>query len=174
MAGRFPTIRRGETFTGRKLLDALQEAGKPPLGGRQIEVTSSGTDAVVAAAGERPYRRVKFFAEIIASTDLGGNQWEYAQWKEKQKTGAGHDGWVDKPSGRTHTLFGPAFNFAEINNSASGIQGNGVDVDNLVGTFALQPVPDGRVVEMTLIRFADQSDFELWFDQDNGVDGDCK
>ena len=165
-------IRRGATLTGRQLRDAIRQAGATPRGGRGINVVGSGPYATIRQSGRQWSRRVQLFLRIGAPTSAGDNQWTY-EWPEMRKTGPGYGGWQIKPNGRTHDSHGPAYNFAEEMNSSSGVQGNGVNLDDLPGTFTLQPVPNGRIVLATILTFTDGTK-EVWFDQDNGIGGACE
>ena len=166
-------IRRGATLSGRKLRDAIRQAGATPTGGRGINVVGSGPYATIRQSGRQWSRRVQLLIRIGASASVGDNQWVY-DWVEVRKNGSGYAGWEPKPAGRTHASHGVAYNFAEEMNSSSGVQGNGVNVDDLPGTFALQPVPDGRPLLAVILTFAADSTKEVWFDQDNGIGGECE
>ena len=165
-------LRRGAVFTGRKLRDSIRQAGATPVGGRGVATSGSGPYATIRVSGPQKSRRVQLPIRITGNLDVDTNQWGY-QWREQRKNGVGYGGWEDKPNGRNDGSHGFAFNFAEQMNSASGVQGNGVNVDDLPGTFALQPVPDGRIVLATILTFTDGTK-EVWFDQDNGIGGACE
>ena len=66
-----------------------------------------------------------------------------------------------------------AWNMCEYMNSGVGVQGNGVDVDNLTGTFALQPCPVGNIVRIDAYSVGTSGAVEYWFEYQNGVDGEC-
>ena len=89
-----------------------------------------------------PKPDLTFTAKILSSSadGAGTNRWTYT-FEQVRKTdidyNSGAGGWTAASDGYT----GTAYNFAEVINSASGTQGNGVDVANLLGTFALQPCP---------------------------------
>ena len=166
-------IRRGQLLGWRTIRNAIRQAGATPTGGRGINVVGSGPYATIYESRRQWSRRVQLLIRIGASTLVGDNQWTY-EWVEVRKNGPGYAGWEIKPEGRTHVSHGVAYNFAEQMNSASGVQGNGVNVDDLPGTFALQPVPDGRPLLAVILTFAADSTKEVWFDQDNGIGGDCE
>jgi hypothetical protein len=68
-----------------------------------------------------------------------------------------------------------AYNSIEYINSATGIQGNGIDVDGLTGTsFEIQPAPTNTIVTMwrELIYINGDPTLENWFEFSNAVDGD--
>ena len=119
-----------------------------------------------------PTGRPRFPARIGAAT-ADGYRWTYA-FVEVAKTVAGYGGWTTLTGGRT----GTAYNTIEDMNSASGVQGNGVDrahLDTAAYTFAIQPCPEGNVVWMRTIRFkvGEEAKVEYWFSYENGVDGEC-
>lgn len=74
---------------------------------------------------------------------------------------------------------GIAYNFAEEKNSTSGVQGNGIDIDNdsYTGTsFEFIPCPVGTIVEFGLFPVANadgSTTIEAWFYWHNPVDGEC-
>lgn len=110
------------------------------------------------------------FDAIINSSSGSNNQWTYA-FSEVEKTTAGYSGWTVKSGGIT----GTAYNRAEDINSATGVQGNGVDADNLDTddyTFALQACPDNSIVTIDVIELTTGVN-EYWFTHENGVDGEC-
>lgn len=135
---------------------------------------SSGVPRYVMLSGIFPAR--------VSSPSGSDNQWTYTI-TEIYKSSTGYDGWSDLSGGRT----GTAYNFAEDQNAATGVQGNGVDQDNLDavndsgggtdGTHALQPIPAGtRVlcIELPIWSGSAVTAKEYWIIQvPNGVDGAC-
>lgn len=65
-----------------------------------------------------------FWARITGYDALGDNQWEYTV-RQVQKTDAKYGGWTIKPSG----IQGLAYNTIEDMNDATGIEGNGINID---------------------------------------------
>jgi hypothetical protein len=139
---------------------------------RLLKQVVSGPDVVVTPTGihiRRPPRdRPPFWAKITASTADGTNRWKYS-WVEVYKSAAGYAGWSTLTGGRSGTT--NARNSIEDMNSGTDVQGNGVDVANLLGTFALQPCPANCIVRMHQVGFG--STTEYWFSYANGVDGEC-
>lgn len=87
MTARKPSdiIRKGQTFTGRKLVEAIQ-AGGLPFGGRRIMVKGSGSQATVSVSGHQIIPKISTFWVILnAFNVLAGqtNQWEYTWTQAK-------------------------------------------------------------------------------------------
>ena len=165
----------GGITTGRGLRDFINASSKPPIGGPGINVAGSGKNAVVGATGNQPRRRVVFDAIWGEPHVVGPNQWRY-EWAEALKTGDGYDDWTARPNGRDHADEGRgmARNYAEKGNKATGIQGNGTDVDELPEGFSLAPIrPAGKVVRMMEVRLADGSGVEYWINEPNAIQGEC-
>lgn len=128
-----------------------------------------------------PRHKRTFKARILNSTPSteGPNRWDY-QFAEVIKNGPGYDGWALRTNGRT----GDAFNYIELPNSDSGVQGNGIDLETLPEGFEVKPaypsLPNGVVVDMEMVRWAMvdgnnvvDSGLEYWFYGYNPVDGEC-
>lgn len=139
------------------------------IGGGGIAVQRGTSATVIATAGDVPGRPVGFFARLGAATEISSNRWEYAWEEVVLDSGA----WVARTDGRTDETRDVAHNLAEVANSSSGVQGNGVDVDTLPDGFSLQPAPAGIVVWMHQVRERDGSAHGWWFAHQNGVDGEC-
>lgn len=166
------------------LVDAVRSALRLSVGpGLNMSVSSMGTLISLAdypidqrntsASGISSSFRVVgiFMARIEGSepiNEVGGNQWRYL-FSRVKKTSQGYGGWEVEEY--DHTL--RAYNGAEVPNSPFGVQGTGIDVDNLPGTFAHQPIPSGVIVPMFIIARSD-SMREYWFCVPNGVDGTCE
>lgn len=98
-------------------------------------------------------------------------RWFYA-WVEVEKTGTGYDGWTTKSGGLSGTTtVNPIYNRIEDRNRAVGLCGNGVDIVNLTGSFAIQPIPS--FVPMLAWPVEGPSGTEYWIEYENGVDGAC-
>lgn len=162
-------IQRHKKLTGSGLNEAIINASKPPSGGVDVAVISSGKDAVIKGTGPKPRRRVQWFGVVISAVVFAPGQWLYIV-RERIKQSPGYGGWVDKLNGREV----PAWHYSEDMNTGEGVENHGINVDELPGTFATQPLPvDSRVV-VTEVRLADGSTLEYWFtDSMNGVDGSC-
>ena len=114
--------------------------------------------------------RVLWIARVGASTQDSPNyRWTYVL-TEIYKSSAGYDGWTDTTDGFTSTA---AYSFAEDQNGSSGLMGNGVDDDNLVGTFAAQPIPVGTRVLVSSVILADGTAEDWIVGMPNGIDGAC-
>lgn len=103
------------------------------------------------------------FLITTAIPDGTNKRWVYGA-KKAEKTAAGYGGWVYST---TDTAAYALYNSAEDMNGATGLFGNGINSANLTGSFAVQPIPTGRLVWATLYES------EWWFDSANGVDGGC-
>lgn len=114
-----------------------------------------------------------FRARITGSQLVDDNKWLYS-WQEQLLLGQGYQGWDDRLEGRSGTFdVAPGRNWSEEMNSGSGVQGNGINIDDLPGSFAVRPCPTGKLILMELVRSADGSRLEHWFDYQNPVDGTC-
>lgn len=110
-----------------------------------------------------------FWAKITGSTADGDNKWTYAFTEQERTAG----GWQNKTDGRTGS---GAVNSAEANNSGSGVQGNGVDIDGSIFTdnsdLALKPIQGEPVVRMWEEALADGTKVYT-FTLANAIDGEC-
>jgi len=110
-----------------------------------------------------------FPAQITGSTADGDNRWSYT-FKEVAKSGTGYTDWT------ATDISGNARNLVEVGNSATGVQGNGVDVDgeDFPEGFEIQPCPTGTYVLMyRMLPNVDEPVAEYWFGYENGIDGTC-
>lgn len=143
----------------------------------------TGPDCYVDAMGV--YRRriisaveadVLLDAKVTAHIDADSppqNRWKYS-WVEVELLTAAYTGtavgWATKSGGQSGT--NNAFNEAENMNSLTGIQGDGVDVAHLLGTFALKPVPVNEKITLRR-KVAKDGGIAYLFNHENGVDGEC-
>lgn len=121
---------------------------------------------------DRPPPASSFWAKITGSAANGDNRWKYA-WAEQRRTA---NGVQDQPGGRSGTTDARfALNSVEMFNAATGVQGNGIDVDgDAFAGFAIQPaVTNGTVVRMHL-EADDEGNPAYTFQYENGVDGECE
>jgi hypothetical protein len=137
---------------------------------RRVEQMPAGQDALQGSSRQSFSRRY-FWARISAATATAtATQWTYT-FVEIEKTSTGYGGWADKTGGRT----GTAYNTFEDNNSASGTQGDGVDIDNLAGTgFTLQPVPVRSDPVLVYWIYLADGTIEYWISVPNAIDGECE
>lgn len=122
------------------------------------------TLARLGAAAVRSIRVV-----VSGATAISANRWALS-WIEAQWSGVR---WVPVLGGVTSDDWGRAYNGIENNNSASGTQGSGVNVDNFPGTFALRPVQPGASLEIFGPEFAPDGTPSWHFDAVNAEDGEC-
>lgn len=135
-------------------------AGRP--GQRQADAGGGRGPATKGEVGER-------WAVITDAVSVSANRWKYA-WQEVVWNGTA---WAVVTGGSDYTTHGYAYNGIEAGNTGTGVEGNGVDVDSLPGTYAIQPIGTGSVV---LLRgpFANGSGVNVhWFIAVNAVDGGC-
>lgn len=108
-------------------------------------------------------------ARITGATSIGTNKWRY-EWESIAFDNTTPLAYTASANKRTHTTDGYAYNGLEGPNSGSGVQGNGIDVGNLTGTFALKPIGVGAIVEL---RGPLTTGTPWIFWAPNQVDGEC-
>lgn len=166
-------IRRGAKLNARNLREWIESARTTVTGGRGNLSNQRDSRVILSRAGHSQRTRPRFPAKIGTATSLGNNKWTYP-FDEVIKGSAGYAGWSVKTNGRSDADdWGEAFNMAEAANAATGIQGNGVSVANLLGTFAHQPIPPNSIVMVEIFQLDDQSAYEAWIDRVISVDGAC-
>lgn len=139
-----------------------------PEGSVWPAVLLKGDSLQALIAEQKPGGPSSDWYSISAATPNGANRWRYTA-SRVYKDENGYRGWLPDESG-SYTLF----NGFEDPNGAAGVQGNGVNVANLEGTFALRPITAGVVVRGWKVPVGDLGDmFEYWFFAPNGVDGEC-
>ena len=127
---------------------------------RYFKITRADNDTSVEDANGMPVR------------------WTYTVY-EVVKTGRGYSAWTQKSDGGEYA--GDGFNFAEDQNTGTGIQGNGVDHDgsNYKTTFNMSPLSIGHIYPGVVISapFSFNSknmiELEAWVWGMNGEDGTC-
>jgi len=164
-------IRKGAEIGWRLLRDIGLGDRPRVVGGPGVGVVNLGGQVAMKNTASDARRRVVIDAQIILAIPFSPNKWTYI-WGEAGLTA--NSTWFIKDPARNSSTHGVARNRYEIPNSDTGVQGNGVNVDNLVGTFALQPIAAGIVVRLELVPLADQSTIEAWISEPNGVDGQCR
>lgn len=134
------------------------------LTGPNVRVTSTGIHI-----GDSPrVSRKAWNGMVYQAIVLLPNQWIYLV-RSAIKATPGYGGWAWEEEFREVVCF----NRYEDINSSSGVQGTGVNLDNLPGTFAHQPIPIGTPVEVTEERVQSTGEIEYWFAPMNGIDGQC-
>lgn len=110
-----------------------------------------------------------FWAEIGAATAGGTNKWTYAATEKIPSSG----GYTTLTDGRSIT---GARNSVENSNSATGTQGNSIDIDGTIfddnSGLAIQPVEGSPVVWVTRYQTG-ASAYEYRFEYVNAIDGEC-
>ncbi|MBL0922441.1 MAG: hypothetical protein IBJ10_09985, partial [Phycisphaerales bacterium] len=113
----------------------------------------------------------RLFARIIGAAPLSGaaNRWLY-EWQEvnlRDDRSA-----VVGSAPRGSAALGPALNLMEAGNSASGVQGNGVDVSGLPAGMTLRPIGGAAVVALEGPLGAPGDEYWV-FAAVNAIDGEC-
>ena len=104
---------------------------------------------------------------ITSSTPIGPNRWAYTV-EESEYLKLGEFG--IKAGGRVFT----AYNDCEQQNAATGIQGNGVDVDDLPEGVEIVPIGNGSNVRLTRRINCETLAIEWTFFAVNQLDGPCE
>jgi len=171
---RLPTFRPGQQLTAEDLnllVDAINQA-MPDLtrGGPGVLIGNHGSGRVVSARDQSIFRRrksqasiVTFKAEVTGSTSIAPNRWSYSFAEVKYDTLGTYS---TLPGGRT----GTAYNDMEAKNTATGVQGCGINVDNLPPNWTIQPIGPGIVTmteEIDCVTLATAYTFEA----SNNADG---
>lgn len=111
-----------------------------------------------------------FPAKITAGTLDSGNQAQYSGTEQRRTS----TGWEDLPDGRTFTA---AINGMEANNAATGVQGNGIDLDGQIFTdnsgLEMKPVRGQPVVRLYVEVTADGTEVYTLHSA-NAIDGECE
>lgn len=110
-----------------------------------------------------------FWAEVGTATANGTNKWTYEVTEQTQTD----SGWEDLTNGR---VVSAVLNGAEANNSGSGVQGNGVDLDGQIFTdnadLELQKIQGSPVVWVVRTYHTDGTAVYA-FSMSNAIDGEC-
>lgn len=166
-------ITRGRPFTGRRLLQALELAAAPPVGGKDIRTRTVGDRTVIEGTRTRMIPRTHVFLAILAPTLIGPNRYEYA-FVEQELTAS--NAWVIKPGGRTSADTGrrQARNFLELTNDLTQVLG-GIDLDqtNPDVTLTMDAVRFGEIVQVVERRLPTSGDFAYWFSYPNVLHVEC-
>ena len=163
-------LSKGDKVTG-DYLDSLAAAIKEL---QRYAIT--GTQAPLRVIGQTLlFERVaaqEFWARIDSSTVEDTNRWTYA-FTQVTKTVAGYGEWITKPGGITGNT---SYNSIEDINSATGVQGNGVDLDELAIVapgMTLRPIPANTIVRMYGMILA-TGVIEYWCQYESGISGPCE
>jgi hypothetical protein len=113
-------------------------------GAAEILWAEPGTGVKLATVRIGVFTRSYYLIELTGFTSIGANRWSY-QWEEVVLNISGT--YSTKPGGMTSATHGVAYCRWDANNSASGIQCNGVNVNDLNTGIALKPFGPA-VVEM--------------------------
>jgi hypothetical protein len=109
----------------------------------------------------------RIVARITGSTSIGTNRWRYSISEvEYLKDGI----WSTVTDG----ISGTAYNTLEANNSSTGVQGCGINVEWLPAGVALKPIGFGAVVNVTPCTNCETLATEYAFQASNLPDGQCE
>lgn len=107
------------------------------------------------------------WGKLGGATSIGDNRWSYPFTQMKyQQAGT----WAAVPNGLT----GTAYNTIEANNSATGVQGCGINVDQLPAGVSIQPIGAGGIVKITPEINCETQAVEHVFQAVNNADGPCE
>lgn len=148
----------GSDWTG-----AVRILHKQPVGDRQ---TTGEALCVVELGADYPGR----WFTIAAAAESGDPPVRYNYTgRVARKTTAANAGWVDLDTENV-TLY----HALEYINDGSGVEGHGVDIDGLPGTFGIQPIPVGTPVFAQPVISRDSIDIlEWWITAVSPIDGAC-
>jgi len=170
---------RGEVTGTIKVRDVRHRFATPVVGSAVLESSSVGPVRlhwVESSAGDDKravmsidHVQHSVLAVITAAVSIGSNRWEYS-WAEVEI----NDGdFTQLTGGANSTTNGKAYNLLEAPNDSSGVQGNGLDIGNLLGTFAIKPIGVGAVIPLTGPHTYTDASNNWFFSANNIVDGAC-
>lgn len=170
-------------LTDADLGEALERSGLDKIGLDQVVCLQPLTyidDQVNPAEKMRVYAfdipRRWLWANLSGETSISANRWEMG-WTEVVRTATG----FGAPSGRTAlsgtAALDPVINSVEANNAATGVQGNGVDIDgtDYPAGFSQQPSSRGGKTVLKIYRQRLGDGTRVWTtSQANADDGTCE
>ncbi len=147
-------LRRGARFTGSLLKRILIEERPSITGAPGVAVHSGNTRFALRGRREGGRTTTVIWAVIDDNRVVGANRWSYG-FREMIKREPGYGGWRVRsdPGALNSNVIGRAYNFIEVGNDGQGVEGNGVNVDNLPATFTVRPLPNGIVVPIFILSF---------------------
>jgi len=154
----------------RAMVDAIPRIIR---GGRDINIRRAGTRVVIENV-QRQFAEELIFVKVdtaaatsVLDTNDNPVQWTY-EVTEYAKSGAGYGQWSEMEGG----FSGNAFNIIEDQNDGTGVQGHGINHDEISAGFNMSPVPVGTILIATVLTNPDDGS-ECWFSYVNNVDGAC-
>lgn len=108
----------------------------------------------------------KFDGLLGTASTIADNRWAYPFQQVKYTT-------LGKYTTVEGGVTGTVYNKIEANNTATGIQGCGINVDNLPAGVELVPLGSGAVVEITPVYSCETGEVEYVFEDPNQPDGNC-
>jgi hypothetical protein len=159
--------------------NAMQELilrGQLMSSGKNVRLTGTpgGNTCIAVDPSQQTFTDFYGIFAISGATQDGSDwRWTYTM-VEQEKSAAGYEGWTTVSGGETIT----AHNYAEEDNGASGLMGNGVEVDSgglIPGTaVSIKPIPTAKGVHRVYQVQALSGEVEYWFRADNAMDGECE
>ena len=158
----------------KRILEALYEQ---LAGSGSLTSTPGGLAAIPRASSvalpSSPDRSFSFWAKITGAAVLGDNKWQYS-WTEQERTATGFQDLAGGRSGTTTAGF--AINAVEANNSATGVQGNGYNIDGQIFTdnagIGLKEIR-GDPPRRMWVDVDNEGNVAYTFEGDNAIDGSC-
>lgn len=167
---RIPTPRL-RSLTDTRGVNRLVQS-MPEIRGGGGTLVSRTSNRITVEAETQPYPMFPVMpVRIVSSVSVGPNRWEY----QVQRVTKRDHGYALLEAFESD-YDGTAYNTLEIGNSGSGVQGNGINVDDLPTGFTLGPAPSGQFAVPAFVWVTDTSDQtpELWFTYSNPVVGVCR
>lgn len=164
-----PTFRRGDAPSAGQF-NRLAAAVPQVSGDGRTMVSRLGSRVTVGTANTPWPLFPIFMGRVLSSTLIAPNQWEY-QIVQVGKSDTGYAVTEEYPN----AYKGVAYNMLELDNKGSGVQGNGVNVDQLPGGFSLGPIPSGAWPHPVYLWKLSSSPghIEFWLYYANPVVGVC-
>jgi hypothetical protein len=175
-------IIRGEPISASWLNRVKSAIPKSISGGKGIRLTyTANGDVIISLAANIPGvdPEISFYAEIESAAEQAStNKYRYG-WRQVELNT--DDTWTAVTGGYSGSANGVdyAVNTFESPNTASGTQGNNINVDTLNTGLDFQPIATGAVVRMHLVPMADatpespNAGMRAVFSGVNLADGEC-
>ena len=152
----------------RKLAESV-----PQIRGDGRSLVSRSGSQVMVRTPQQPYPTFPiFFGSVESSEQISANIWEY-QVRQVTKADFGYSPTEPYPGGG---YVGKAYNMLELGNTEAGVQGNGVNVNELPAGFRLGPIPNGpwpHPVHLWSIAVIGGRTIEMWLHYSNPIIGAC-
>ena len=166
-------IRSGRPITTRTLRTMADQNSVNIIGGDGILIDRTKQGLIITADRRVPEPAQRIRARITDATPIGANRWEYDLVRVRLEENA--SGSLLYPSIADSQFV--ALNYAELTNSANGVQGNGIELP-LPDGFSIAPAPAGRIIwcDAWMANAVEADDIlsrRWFFDFNNAVVGEC-